>query len=354
MKRRFLNTYILAMGLGASVLAFSQPGPMPGAAGKKPRRFGPLPFAKHVAPHDMSTSQLLDVAGSPDVSALPSDVKLTTYKDIVYSKVKTIDGDPLDLKMDVFAPEQAKKLPLVVFVTGGGFMMSPKGSNAGARAYLAKAGYVVASIEYRVVPQGLYSDAVGDVKSAIRFLRANADRYGIDTSKVAVWGDSAGGYMTAMVGTTNGVKKFEVGDNLDQSSAVLAGVDFYGLSDLTRIAMDYDQAAQDGHNTPNISEAMYVNGPDSGKSIRDDLQAAAQANPLTYVDKSDPALLFIHGSEDALVSPSQTLLVHNALRAAGVPSTRYVIKGANHGGPQWSTKMVMDIVVSYFDKMLKK
>jgi len=314
----------------------------------------PLPFGKTIAPPDLSTSTFLDVSGSPSVSPLLPNVKITTRKDVIFSRVKAIGGRPMEMKLDLFIPEEAKNLPLVVFITGGGFMFAPKASNPEGRSYVARSGYVVASVEYRVVPDGLYSDAVADVKSAIRYLRAHATEFGIDSSKVAVWGESAGGYLTAMVGLSNGVASFEVGDNLDQSSSVQAGIDVFGLSDLTRIAMDYDEEAQKGHRVPNISEAIYVLGPGNKKPIQDEPKAAERANPVTYVDKNDPPFLFMHGSHDVLVSPSQTLLVHNALRAAAVPTSRYLIKDAGHGGPAWQTKAAMDIVVDFLDKNLKR
>jgi dipeptidyl aminopeptidase/acylaminoacyl peptidase len=86
------------------------------------------------------------------------------------------------------------------------------------------------------------------------------------------------------------------------------------------------------------------------------------ANPITHVDSSDPPFLIEHGSEDKAVSPSQTLLLHSALRAAHVDSTRYVIEGAGHGdlNPSdtkatlpWSTATVMDTIVGFLQKNLK-
>jgi dipeptidyl aminopeptidase/acylaminoacyl peptidase len=78
-----------------------------------------------------------------------------------------------------------------------------------------------------------------------------------------------------------------------------------------------------------------------------------KANPISYVDKNDPPFLLIHGIKDALVSPSQTLLLHTALLKAGVPSTRYALTGANHGGPQFSDPKVIQIMVDFLNKNLK-
>jgi acetyl esterase/lipase len=158
-----------------------------------------------------------------------------------------------------------------------------------------------------------------------------------------------------MVGSTSGVKQFDVGDNLDQSSDVQAVIDQFGPSDLSKIGADFDPADQRVLRSPGNSTAQWVYGPGTKKSVSDAPRAIARANPAAYVDSSDPPFLLFHGTADKLVSPSQTLLVHNALRARGVESTRYLLTGAGHGdasvtgdakaGSAWSTQKVMDIMV---------
>jgi acetyl esterase/lipase len=184
------------------------------------------------------------------------------------------------------------------------------------RTYVADQGYTVASIQYRTVANGhTYQDSVVDVKSAIRYLRAHADQYGINPAKVSVWGHSAGGYLAAMAGTNNDLKQFDVGGNLDQSSIVQAVVDQFGPSDLSKVAADFDTATQQTYAAPGNFLASYVFGPATRKSINDDPAAVAAANPATDVNSSDPAFLLMSGSADQIVSPSQTLLMLDALRA---------------------------------------
>ncbi|HPF50631.1 MAG TPA: alpha/beta hydrolase [Draconibacterium sp.] len=320
---------------------------------KKIPAMGNLLLPAEIRPSDNSTSIVLDgiSAENRQIKEVPENLALTT--DIVFHNSTNSEGQPMDLKMDVVRPKDDTKYPAVVFITGGGFMWAPKNSNLYNRCEIAKAGFVVGSIEYHVVSNGLYSDAVSDVKAAIRFLRANADKYGIDPEKIAIWGESAGGYLTAMTGTTNGVKEFEVGENLDQSSDVQAAIDCYGLSDLTKIGADYDKEAEEAHFTTDAPEAGYVHGKNSGLTILDKPEVVAKSNPVNYVDKNDATFLFIHGSADQLVSPSQTLLVHNALRKVGGESTRYVINEANHGGPQFSDPKVIQIMTDFLNKNLK-
>jgi dipeptidyl aminopeptidase/acylaminoacyl peptidase len=154
-----------------------------------------------------------------------------------------------------------------------------------------------------------------------------------------------------------------VGDHLDQSSAVRAVVNKFGASDLSKTAADFDVAAQQAALAPDNNLAQYVFGPPGGKSVLDDPAAVAKANPVTYVDANDPPELLMHGSADTIMSPSQTLLLHDALRAAGVDSTRYVLDGASHGdlafpgdpnaGLPWSSQQAMNVIVDFLHGHLK-
>jgi acetyl esterase/lipase len=319
-----------------------------------------IPVAKTIKASSTSTSTVIDPAG-PQIQC--GQTQVTTYSNVVYSTL-TANGQKTELKLDVQVPKTAGKKPLVIYITGGGFVIADKSANLDQRTYVAEQGYVVASIQYRTTAEGAtYSGGVADVKSAIRYLRTHAGQYGIDASKVAVWGQSAGGYLAAMTGTTNGLKQFNVGGNLAQSSAVQAVVDEFGPSDLSKLASDFDIAAQEANYVPGNALAQWVFGPGTKKSILDGPAAAvAAADPITYISSSTPPFVELQGSHDQLVSPSQTLLLNNALRAKGVESTRYLIKGANHGDISftgntnaalpWSTRKVMGLIVSFLRQHL--
>ncbi|WP_326718334.1 alpha/beta hydrolase [Streptomyces sp. NBC_00243] len=320
-----------------------------------------LSFAKTVKASDTSTSTVIDPTG---VQIQCGTVEVATHSDVVYSTPTTADGKKAELKLDLQVPETDGKKPLVVYMTGGGFAMADKTGNLNQRTYVAEQGYAVASIEYRTVTSGAtYTETLQDVKSAIRYLRAHADEYGIDPANVAVWGQSAGGYLAAMAGTTNGVEEFEAGENLDQSSDVQAVVDEFGPGDLSKTASDFDAATQKTYLAAGTSSAQFVFGAGTKKSLDDDPSAIEAADPSTYADSSDPAFMLLHGSADRLVSPSQTLTLHNTLRAKGVDSTRYVLKGADHGdlsfmggdssaGLKWSSEQVMGDIVTFLGKHL--
>jgi acetyl esterase/lipase len=319
-----------------------------------------IPLAKAIAPSDTSTSVVIGGSG-PQIRC--GKVQLTTYRDIVYAISKS-SGTQIPLKLDVVVPQSPGRKPLVVYITGGGFLRSDKTANLDQRTYVAEQGYVVASVEYRTVTTcATYTDSVADIKSAIRYLRAHADRYGINISKVAVWGQSAGGYLAAMTGVTNGLKQFENGANPGQSSTVQAVVDEFGPCDISTLASDYDIATQDATYAAGNSFAQFIFGSGTTLSVKDDPVSMAAANPAAYVSPASPPFLLLHGSADQLVSPSQTVMLHNALRAGGVESTRYVIMGANHGdltflgfdpnvAKPWSSEHVMHGIVNFLSKHL--
>ncbi len=315
-----------------------------------------LLMPKFIKPADISTSIVLtDLSKERHFfRELPADSEMSLLKDVVFHESKSIDGDPMSLKMDVITYKDDKIRPCVVYVIGGGFSFAAKERNLYDRYEIAKAGYVVASVQYHVISTGIYSDAVKDVKAAIRYMRANAKEYGIDPENIAVWGESAGGYLTAMVGTTNGVKDFEEGENLDQSSDVKAAIDVYGLSDLTKIGADYDEEAANAHFTVISPDGQFVHGKNSGLTSLDKPEVVAKANPINYVDKNDPPFLLFHGTQDMAVSPSQTLLLHNALREHSVPSTRYVLDGAGHATAEFSDPQVINIIVDFLNEHLKQ
>ena len=320
-----------------------------------------LPLARSITPSDLTTSTVLPAHPAPQIE--PSETDLTFESDIVYARRELRDSGELELKLDILGHHSGRR-PLVVYVSGGAFIVSLRSSARELRAYVAAAGFVVASIDYRALSTGpgvTFADTIADIKSAIRFLRVHADEYGIDAANVAVWGESAGGYLAAMAGATSGGRHFVTEDNPDVSSDLQAVVDKFGASALAHTADDFDEPARKFWTDHNGVLATYVHGPGGGP-LDDEHETVRRANPITYVGPATPPFLLLHGTADVVVSPSQTLLLHNALRAAGRDSTRYVLDGANHGdapflndpgvGLPWSTTTVMDIIVDFLRAQL--
>jgi acetyl esterase/lipase len=239
-------------------------------------------------------------------------------------------------KLDLYLPPTGSRWPLVVAIHGGAFRMGSKDSEP-AGAFVAR-GFAVAAINYRLSQHAVFPAQIEDCKAAVRWLRANAARYGYDPSRVASYGGSAGGHLAAMLGTTGDVKAFDVGAHLDQSSRVQAVVDFFGPTDFLQMDAHRLNAQAMVHDTPDSPESQLVGGP-----IRDNPDKVARANPITYVTKDDPPFLIVHGDADALVPHHQSELLEAALAKAGVPVRLVTIPGGRHGG---------DTVAKGFDQAL--
>lgn len=315
------------------------------------------PIAATVAPGDTHTSIVIRPDRSDQIQCGKTPIR--TLKNVVYATPKRPDGKSIPLKMDILIPESVRKRTVVVYVPGGGFVIAAKEGALSLRTYVAEAGFPVASVEYRTTRDGAtYRDSVEDIKAAIRYLRANAAKYGIDADHVVVWGESAGGYLAAMVGVTNDNAN-DTGREPNESSNVQGVIDDFGASDLSKIGADFDPAAQHAIYT-NEGLVKYI-GKARDANTLDASLATTAANPLTYIRANTPPFLIFHGSQDRMVSPSQTLILHDALVAAGVPSTRYVVDGAGHGdltfmgdsqsGLLWSTNRVMNLIVDFLDRL---
>jgi len=254
---------------------------------------------------------------SHSADALPAGIVL--HRDLAY-----VSGGHERQKLDLYLPRAAGPLPLIVWIHGGAFRMGSKEGHIPAE--MLEQGYAIASLNYRLSQHALFPAQIEDCRAAVRWLRAHADTYGLDPARCASWGESAGGHLAAMLGTAGPERSFEVGEYLEHSSRVQAVLDFFGPTDFAR--MDA-QRLPDGqiHDAPDSPESQLVGGP-----IQERPAEVTRANPVTYVTPEAPPFLIVHGDRDPLVPYGQSLLLVDALRAAGVPVTFYTVVGAGHGG----------------------
>ncbi len=161
---------------------------------------------------------------------------ISLMNDIAYACVPGwFNATMRNLKMSILCPKEKKDhepLPLLVWVCGGSFRQVDRAVWMPEMMAFARRGYVVASVEYRTAPESQFPAALCDVKAAIRYLKAHAEDFCIDPDRVAIMGESAGGTMASLVGTTCGEAEFEQGDYLNYDSRVNAVVDYYGLVNL--------------------------------------------------------------------------------------------------------------------------
>lgn len=270
------------------------------------------------------------------------------------------------LLLDLYHVPGATPKPAIVFVHGGSFVAgSPRYSSSpvfgemdGFMAYVASRGYVVAAISYRFAYEAKWPAQLQDVKTAVRWLRANAASYGIDQQHIAVWGESAGGGVASMAGVTCGVAEFEgiEAGNADQSSCVQAAIDWYGVSDMSQLDSQAPANTTLIHNSPDSSQSRVL-----GCVLHYECPASvvAKANPIAYIDAKDSNVSFLiqHGDDDRAVSWKQGQIFYDALRAKGIPAKFDLIPGGDHyftGVNKDQAKQILDSLFSFLDGNLKQ
>ena len=270
----------------------------------------------------------------PAVPKLSAGIKLV--QDLQY-----VENGHERNRLDLYLPEKAEgQLPLIVWIHGGAWWA---GSKQGCPAvFLTAKGYAVASINYRLSQHAVFPAQIEDCKAAIRWLRANADKYHLDADHIGVWGSSAGGHLVAMLGTTGNVKELEgTGGNLDQFSRVQCVVDWFGPTDMTTMGRQADK--------PDTPVAKLIGGP-----VQENLEKARKASPMTYVGKDSAPFLIMHGDQDNTVPLQQSEVLAEALKKAGVEARLVVIKGNGHGGPDFNSPENRKMIEDFFAKHLKR
>ncbi len=294
-----------------------------------------------------------EIEGARIIDVPVVEGRIDAIDGIVYSQVYERGRAVRALKMTVFVPRNELKKPAVVYFPGGGFTSADHGKYLEMRFALARAGFVVASCEYRAVPSK-FPAILNDGKAAVRYLRAHAEELGIDPERIGVFGDSAGGYLSQMMAATNGEKNWDEGDYKTENSDVQAAVSVYGISDLTSIGEGLGQDKV--HASPAVTEALLVHGPAFGQfpgaSILSDKEKALAASPIGHVDGTEPPVLLLHGADDALVSPVQSARMYKALTDKKVDAEYVLVRGAKHGDIPWFQPAVISLVVNFFERKL--
>lgn len=279
------------------------------------------------------------------LAQLPAGIKME--KDIAY-----IEGGDEAQKLDIYVPETPadKPLPLIVHIHGGGWRAGNKFPCPVSATVLK--GYAVASVEYRFSQKAVFPAQIQDCQAAIRWLRAHAKQYHFDTDHLGAVGGSAGGHLSALVGTAGGKKAFPaIGGHLDESDRVQAVIDIYGPADFSTVV----QQAADDKNVKNIFDFNTPSDPYSsliGTKL-DDKPKADAVSPVHYVSKDSPPFLILHGTHDTLVPYAQSVQLEAALKAQSVPVWLQTLPGSGHGGPAFGKPAVIQLMQAFFDKHLK-
>jgi acetyl esterase/lipase len=253
-----------------------------------------------------------------------ADYEVVTRNDIVFA-----EHDGVKLLGDFYAPKGLDKAPVLVAVHGGGWQVGTRKFYSNWGPYLAKNGYAVFAIEYRLMKPDVktYPGAVYDTKAAVQYVRANAGELGIDPERIGMIGDSAGAHLSALVALAGEEPAFSTEYRSDPHSSVSAKVKavvgFYGVYDMLA-QWEHDLSARP---RDNISEKFLGVAPHTNRRI------FFEASPISYatVDRNSTRFLLIHGDHDDIVDPAtQSTALLTALKQAGFFVRTVVIPGAGH------------------------
>ncbi|MDO5627042.1 MAG: alpha/beta hydrolase [Mobilicoccus sp.] len=218
-------------------------------------------------------------------------------------------------------------------------------------AWLSR-GWATVSIDYRLLHEARMPAQLHDAKAAVRWVRAHAERYGLDEGRIAVAGESAGGHLAQLLGTTRGQAGFEGEEGTPGSSDVVAVVSFYGVSDLGRLVADRVRAGCGPGSAGADSPEGRLIGADPASEAGS--RAAAEASPLTHISSGSAPTLFIHGRQDCVVPHAQSERAAAALEKAGV-TTQLVLLDGGHAesryyAPPEMQRTVVDFLRPYLEE----
>ena len=248
-----------------------------------------------------------------------------TNKDVPYGSV----GD-ISLLLDFYEPtKRQQERSLIIWVHGGAWRSGTKSGVPIAK--LREQGFAIASVEYRLSPVAKFPAQIHDIKSAIRFLRSNADRFGVDADRFVLAGSSAGGHLAVLAAVSDGMPELSGSLQTDVkiSSSVQAVVSFYGAGNLQTILA---QSTPFGLGVRVPALELFLGGlPDKEPTL------ARLASPVEHIDARDPPLWLFHGDQDPQMPINQSHELVGAYKKLDLPVQFEVIYGGKHGGSGFFT-----------------
>lgn len=268
--------------------------------------------------------------------AMPEDVSVTS--NIVYA-----NRNGRGLRLDIYRNSQfvpLQPVPTVVYVHGGAWRDGRKDQPNPVLWALAQRGFIGVSIEYRLSTTDVFPAQLEDCRAALKWLRREAATWGIDRSRIGIWGNSAGGHLASLVATSGD-------ESGDEDYHVQACVALFPTVDLIRL-VEYRLSQ------PNVrGDLVGERSPEwqlLGGDPRRNVDLARRANPLSYISPTDPPFLILHGTLDRIVPLEQSLLLHNGLRERQVRSELRTVPGMDH---ELRYDLITDMLVDFFLQELR-
>ncbi|MGA7617397.1 MAG: alpha/beta hydrolase [Thermoanaerobaculia bacterium] len=277
-------------------------------------------------------------AAGPSAQAVPR-----AFLDVEYANV---NGE--SLRLDLYLPATEGPYPVIVSIHGG-FWTEGTRDEGTAILEIAR-GYAIANIDYRLAPLSTFPAQIEDCKAAIRWLRAHAAQYDLNGNAIAVMGYSAGGHLAALVGTTAGVDELEGPEegNAGYSSRVQAVVDYFGPTDLLKLAEEAPSCSPGDPNDPLAPPSLLI-----GCAIQECPDKTEAANPIRYVTPDDPPFLILHGTGDCIVPYQQSEDLFHALQMVGSDSKLLLYQDFAHADDRFLDPSVQEQVDHFLDEKLK-
>lgn len=269
----------------------------------------------------------------------------TTIKSVPYS---ILDGTTLLMDIDIPKNQGPGPFPAILSIHGGGWYAGTRQQTGGTLQVYR--GYVVARLDYRLSGTWKFPSQIRDCKSAIRYLRKHAARYNIDPDHIAAWGESAGGHLAALLGTSGGDPYLEGNSSVfTESSIIQAVVDIYGPTDLSQVSSHPSEGCepQPAENPRSFYSRLF------GAPLDTVPQQVERANPAAYVTPDDPPFFIVHGTADCLVPFHQSQLLVDALTGRGVNVTFVPVPDKGHGMSTDAYPAIRTQIDAFLDRHLK-
>ena len=267
--------------------------------------------------------------------------EFTRTEDVIYGRKFGVA-----LTLDVFQPAQPNGYGLVFMVSGGWFS-SHEAINAGYLAPFLDRGYTVFAVVHGSQPKFTVPEILEDVNRAVRFIQSSATRYGVKAERLGIFGASAGGHLSLMIGTRGGPGKPDAKDPIDRgSSAVGAVACFFPPTDF----LNYGKPGEDAVGVGVLKDFRPAFGPRSD-TPEGRLELGREISPLYYVNSNLPPTLIIHGDADKLVPIQQAEIFVAKAKEVGATAKLVVKPGAAHGWPDLVTDLAL--LADWFDQHLR-
>jgi acetyl esterase/lipase len=257
--------------------------------------------------------------------------------------------------LDIFLPEGDGPFPVILAIHGGGFAFGDsRGPDCVSALHGLKRNYAIVSVNYRLSGEATFPADVEDVKAAIRFIRANAAKYSLNPDKIATWGGSAGGTLSAMCATSGDVAEFKnpLLGNEEVSDKVQAAIDWYGPINFLTMDQQFKEIGIAGliHNSANSFESKLM-----GQQITLIPELVAKHNPEMYITADCPPIFIQHGSIDDVIPRIQSINFAAKLEDILGPDKVFleILEDAGHGGEKFDTPENINKVLDFLDKHLK-